>query len=204
MHDILYYQNYMLYVWNSIDMNLNVNWRARIMKIRLSSCVQLLAAILLLAPGCGDVNATAGEVLIDGVTLQWNTDASEIEVTVSAPTTGWIALGIEPLAVMKDADIIIGYVSDGEVFLRDDWGDGYTSHKSDEELGGTDDITLVSGSEEDGITEISFTRLLAADDVYDRELETGITYNILLAYGRDDADNFQGHHAWAGSVSIEI
>lgn len=187
------------------------------MRIRSAGSVPVFLAVLSLILGCGseasgdDPDQTpaietdsTGEIVVEDVILQWSAEVPGIQITVSAPTTGWIAVGFEPSAAMMDADIIMGYVSDGEVYIRDDWGDGYTSHKSDEELGGTDDITVVSGSEESGITVISFNRPLSADDTYDRELVIGNTYTILIAYGPDDADNFQGYHAWEETVEIEL
>ena len=71
-----------------------------------------------------------------GITIQWKVEDQNLRVRMAAATTGWIAAGFDPSNRMKDADIIIGYVQDGEVFLRDDFGVSGTAHKADEELGG--------------------------------------------------------------------
>ncbi|MCK4516427.1 MAG: hypothetical protein KAU31_14290 [Spirochaetaceae bacterium] len=55
---------------------------------------------------------------------------------MSAVTTGWIAAGFDPSRQMADANIIIGYVADGEVFLRDDFGTGNVRHGADVDNGG--------------------------------------------------------------------
>lgn len=143
-------------------------------------------------------------VAVSNYTLNWSFEDASIEILVSAPTTGWVAIGFEPSSAMKDANIIIGYVQDGEVFVRDDWGDGHISHSADTDLGGTSNVTEVSGSEVDGITEITFTIPLDSGDEYDRILGEGNTYKVILAYGPDDADNFQGFHAWVETIELEL
>lgn len=146
----------------------------------------------------------AGIVSVDGYDLTISIEGDELIIEMSAPTTGWIAVGFEPTMAMKDADLIIGYVADGEVFLRDDWGDGPTSHKPDTDLGGSDDVTIISGSEENGVTAISFSRPLVTGDVYDRDITPGGSSKVLLAYGSEGADDYEGYHAWAETLDLDI
>jgi hypothetical protein len=149
-------------------------------------------------------SGAAGVLTVEDVDLSWEIGDGSIAVTVTAPTDGWVAVGFEPTMAMKDADIIIGYVSGGEAFISDDWGDGPTSHKPDIDLGGTSDVTDISGSETDGSTTLSFTIPLDSGDGYDRVLTPGATVKILLAYGRAGADDFTGFHAWAETVETSL
>ena len=174
----------------------------------LSYCFSVLFAV-----GCGssasgevvaDENSTNNEFSIDDVFLEWGTDSSQLTISISAPTTGWIAVGFEPSAAMKDADIIIGYVSADEAFIRDDWGDGFVTHKADTELGGANNVTLVSGREENGRTELIFTIPLSSGDSFDKNLTSGQTFEVILAYGRDDDDSYEGMHAWVKKIEIEL
>ena len=146
----------------------------------------------------------AGPVSVEGFVLTTSVDGDELIIEMTAPTTGWLAVGFEPSMAMKDADMIIGYVADGEVFLSDDWGDGPTSHKPDTDLGGSDDVTIISGSEENGLTTITFSRPLVTGDGYDRDITPGGNSKVLLAYGREGADDFEGYHAWAETLDIVI
>ncbi len=170
---------------------------------------------LMLAEGCGSGtedrepehdeasgDESAAGISRDGYTLVWEFDEEDITFTMSAPTTGWVAVGFDPSAAMLDADIIIGYVEDGDVFLSDQWGDGYTSHRPDIELGGSDDAALVSGSEGEGVTEISFSRPMSTGDGFDHQLRPGGTHTFLLAYGPGDADGFAGKHSWVTTVEV--
>jgi hypothetical protein len=105
---------------------------------------------------------------------------------------------------MLDGDIVIGYVKDGETFVSDQWGDGYTSHSADTELGGTSDIIASSGSESDEVTTITFTRPVSTPDDFDHDLVQGTSHKVLLAYGPDGADDFAGHHEWVKSFQVNL
>lgn len=177
------------------------------------SAVPLLSILAAVVFGCGseasgdEVVQTSEEgnsITVEGFVLEWSIEENSITITAEAPTTGWIAVGFEPSAAMKDANIIIGYVENGELFIRDDWGDGHISHSPDIELGGSSDVTAIAGSEGGGKTTISFSIPLDSGDEYDRELQPGSVYKVILAYGPDDADNFQGYHAWADTIELEL
>ncbi len=143
---------------------------------------------------------------VAGVTLQWKADGDEISVQVSAPTTGWVAVGFDPSKQKADASIIIGYVAEGEVFLRDDFGISNTRHGADVDNGGVDNLSNVAGSEIDGVTTISFTMPLDSGDALDKPLVPGSTSEVLMAHGPDGADNFATYHGRGnrGSVMIEL
>ncbi|MBN1434754.1 hypothetical protein JW921_08345 [Candidatus Fermentibacterales bacterium] len=130
---------------------------------------------------------------------------SVLSVRLSAPTTGWVAVGFDPTAMMKDADLVIGYVTpEGELFLRDDFGTSVTGHSPDTGLGGTSDFFGADGSEREGITSISFLIPMDSGDPYDRPLSAGATHTVLLAYGREGADDFTSHHSWATMVEADF
>ena len=138
------------------------------------------------------------------ITLKWKVEGETLKVKVSAPTTGWVAVGFDPSHAMKGANIIIGYVKNGKVEIRDDFGNGPMSHKADTEMGGKDDITYKSGKEENGTTEISFTIPLNSGDDQDKPLVPGKTYKVILAAGANDADDFSSRHKKIGSVEIKL
>lgn len=175
--------------------------------------IPLLALMMIVVVGCGSeasgddvVQSSEGtsSITVEGFQLEWMIDDNTITVTASAPTTGWIAVGFDPSAAMKDANIIIGYVSESDLFISDDFGNGHISHSPDTELGGTSDVTGISGTEQNGTTMISFSIPLDSEDQYDTTLIQGSTHKIIIAYGPDEADNFQGYHAWAETFELEL
>jgi hypothetical protein len=129
------------------------------------------------------------------VQLQWKVEEKSLQVIVSAPTTGWIAVGFDATVKMKNANIIIGYVKNEEVFLRDDFGIGPTAHQDDEKIGGQNDISEASGAESKAGTELRFTIPLDSQDSKDRVLVEGQEYKVILAYGKKGSDSFTTYHA---------
>lgn len=73
---------------------------------------------------------------------------------------------------MVEADIIVVFVDDdnGLINVNDYWADAFAMPKLDTELGGTSDVEVVSGSQEDGITIVEFRRLIETGDSYDRDI----------------------------------
>lgn len=139
-----------------------------------------------------------------GMTLQWKVNETNVEIKLSAPTRGWVAVGFDPSSMMKDANFIIGYVQGQDAFISDHFGNGSFSHASDSELGGSDDLVDKHGTESAGSTQISFIMPLNSGDSYDRVLEPGQTYKVILAYGPDGADDFTTKHAAKIAVNITL
>ena len=142
------------------------------------------------------------EITSSDITFQWKIKESSLEIILKAPTKGWIAVGFDPSSMMQDANFIIGYVRDGQVFVRDDYGTWFSSHASDESLGGNNDITGFSGNESSKKTQISFTIPLDSGDEYDRLLMPGQQYQILLSYG--EKDDFKSIHRKKTVVTITL
>ena len=136
--------------------------------------------------------------------FSWEFLADEIKFTLTSPNTGWVAIGFNPSRMMKDADYKIGYVADGELIIRDDYGTGNTKHASDDSVGGTQDVRPISGSEENGVTTIVFALPLDSGDQFDVKFVQGESYKVLLAYGADSADNFTGMHRERSSVDVVL
>ncbi len=139
-----------------------------------------------------------------GMTLAWRIAGEDLEVELTGPTTGWIAVGFNPSRAMKDANILIGYVDGDEAVMTDQFGTTMTAHRPDDELGGTGDATVVSGSEAGGETTIRFTIPLDSGDEYDQPLAAGETVRAILAYGPDDADDTQTYHEDRAGLDIEL
>ncbi len=142
---------------------------------------------------------------IDTINVQLMVEGENLRVQVTAPTTGWVAVGFDPSRMMRDANIIIGYVdSNGEIHVRDDYGLGLTRHGADTDNGGTRDVTDIEGEERDGMTQLSFTIPLDSGDELDKPLEPGNTYRIIAAHGPDGKDDFGSYHATRGSAEITL
>ena len=143
------------------------------------------------------------EVAKDDISLQWKiSNGQDLEIILSAPTTGWVAVGFDPSSKMKDANLLLCAVVSGSVTIRDDYGNGSVSHSPDTSLGGTDDFTIIGGTETADRTEVQFTIPLNSGDAFDRALVSGSEYTVLLAYA--DADSFTVKHAHRTSIQITL
>lgn len=136
--------------------------------------------------------------------LAWAVKGDVVYVAMSAETTGWVALGVDPITLMEDADIIFGWVdASGKSHILDTHSEGpYGPHPPDEELGGTQDILAFAATEREGVTTIEFSRDRATPDKYDKDL-LGEDGNIIIwAYG--ESDNYRDYHRISGFGSIGV
>jgi hypothetical protein len=178
-------------------------------RIVLTVCIALAAAGAAWAGGTAEVSPEQTE---DGFTkveakemeFRWKVDGQQIDFVVSAPTTGWVAVGFDPSTAMKDAQMIFGFVENGTVQIRDHFGDGAFSHKADTALGGSDDVRSPGGSEENGNTTLSFSIPIDSGDQYDVPLKPGTEHTVLFAYGPDGEDNFTAKHSFRVKVDLTL
>jgi len=171
----------------------------------------LVLAALLLLGSCGDPAGPSEaegwySYTTDDIVFQWRVenDGTTLHVKLSAPTTGWVAVGFDPSVMMKDANFVIGYVENGTGYIRDDFGTGATTHEADSVLGGTSDVTLIDSGENGNMTEIDFSVPMSSGDQYDAVLTQGETFTILLAYGPSGGDDFTSAHQFVRAVSLEL
>jgi len=137
-----------------------------------------------------------------GMVFQSAVDGKNLRVKIFAPTSGWIAVGFDPESMMKGANFLIGYAEGDRVVMEDQFGVSSFHHKRDVDLGGKDDILEKSASILPKGTEISFTIPLDSGDPFDKKLEKGRTYKIILAYGK--TTDLSKRHAKKYSVEIEL
>ena len=134
--------------------------------------------------------------------LFWNSDTQHVYIGMKARTSGWVAMAIQPGSRMKDADMVFGYVEDGQVTVLDLYSTGdFGPHPPDIEQNGTDDIIEYGGTEADGYTTIEFKRALATGDRYDHDLSGG-NNQIIWAFG--SLDNFSMRHSQRGYGEIVL
>lgn len=170
----------------------------------------IVVVLILLIFGIFNLNADESNLNIEnfnkvetkGIEFYWEIIDGNINIILSAPTEGWVAVGFNPSRMMKDADILIGYVKNGEVFMEDHFGSGNTKHQADIVLGGTEDISVLGGSEEGGKTTLKFSIPLHSRDSNDRKLEEGEEYKVIFAYGKKD--DFKSYHKLRTSLKITL
>lgn len=147
------------------------------------------------ADGVIGENEYAHEVSLAGeeLVVYWRNDNEYLYMALKGKTTGWVAIGFEPTDKMKDADMVFGWVQDGNTVVIDAYSTGtYGPHPPDEQLGGTNDILEFAGREENGYTIIEFKRKLNTGDKYDKAFTPGQEINFIFALANED--NFTTKH----------
>jgi hypothetical protein len=137
-------------------------------------------------------------------TFFWSFNETTITIGIEVETMGWIAIGIDPVNIMNEADMIFGWVeSNGTVGVLDTYSTGtFGPHPPDVELGGTDDIITFDGSEAGGITVIEFARLLTTTDEFDKPISLTKPTKLIWAY--DATDDYETKHDRRGSATIDF
>lgn len=162
-----------------------------------------LAAVLILFP-CAALAADYDHMLqAKDMEVHWRVDGEQIHLKLSAKTTGWVGIGFGPENAMKGADIIIGAVKKGKVRIEDHYGDRKRGHSSDKKLGGENHVLNPQGMEEDGVTTISFTLPLKADEKWDKAIDPSTMSRIMVGYG-SGRDSFKAGHKYRGVYDVNF
>jgi len=151
--------------------------------------------------------AVSGEydhkIAVENIVFQWKITGETIHIRLAAKTEGWVGIGFNPSARMKDANFIIGYVKEGKVNITDHYGTTERQHEKDTKLGGQMNIADMSGKEEKGVTEITFSIPLNSDDPKDRPIWTDKDNTVLLAYGAG-RDSFRAKHRFKTVLKVNM
>lgn len=139
-----------------------------------------------------------------GMTLSWTVLGQRLFMAMSSPGQGWIAMGLDPDGpIMQGADILMGYVANGETFLEDHWANSPTSHVNDVDAGGTNNIVAFAGSENQAGTVIEFERPILTDDAFDKPLPHKEIF-VQIAYAqKDDWKTYHGSKS-RNTVTIDF
>lgn len=117
-------------------------------------------------------------------------ESQELEVLLEAKATGWIAMGLSLDGTMpsgaEGADITMGWVSDAGIPQVYDY---HSTARSIPDLDSQQNVTLLLGEEEDGLTKLLFRRPLdRGSDTQDRTWLTGNDLSRVIWAINSDTD----------------
>ncbi|GBP44118.1 hypothetical protein EVAR_81439_1 [Eumeta japonica] len=136
------------------------------------------------------------EILDKRLQVRWEVQGDQVLITLAARLRKdhYMAFGIsgaEGKAAMLGSDVVVAYwdtktdkprVSDYTITHLAQC-DGERGVCPDQRLGGTNDVTLVSGAQSNGITKITYRRPLAAKEPKDKEVLTTRSQSVIAAFG---------------------
>ncbi|XP_067939715.1 DBH-like monooxygenase protein 2 homolog [Watersipora subatra] len=115
----------------------------------------------------------------DKFNVSWTVEGETITFTVTCETTGWVGLGFSPSGSMAGADLIVAWAADdGTSHLLDMYAASNTLPTEDT----SQDVTLISASEANGVTRVQFRRKLDTCDKAGDNIITTSTTRLLYAY----------------------
>jgi len=120
-----------------------------------------------------------------GMQVYLEHDGSSLYVGLKNPGNGWIAIGFGNENMKNGANVIMGYMDNGTLLIRDSYAseiDGEMEHEPVENLGGNNDIVSAKGIEDSLGTTIEFKVPLNSKDKYGRHLEPGKIYPMIIAF----------------------
>lgn len=154
-----------------------------------------------------DGNIEAGEytgkLVLGPVAIFWAHNGTDLYLAAETQTEGWLGIGLDPEDRMQGADFIIA-AWDGEPKIWDAYGQGPigATHPPDTELGGTMDILEYAVVKDGPFFRFEALRPLNSGDAFDKPLEPGETYKLIVAVGVSPA--FDARHAYRGQGEITL
>ncbi|MBN1110195.1 MAG: hypothetical protein JXA45_05490 [Methanomassiliicoccales archaeon] len=117
--------------------------------------------------------------------LHWEVEGEEVRFGMVGRTTGYVAIGFEPVMLMEGADMVIGWVNgSGEAMVYDLFCTGsFGPIHLDIDLGGTDDLLGFGASSGDGHVTVEFGRALVTGDAYDHDIPSVGRLKVIWATG---------------------
>lgn len=168
----------------------------------MTSPFSALLLFAFLASACSAQTHHMNEISKNGMTVSWEIDGENLRVAMSAPTTGWVAIGFNTSDQLTGTNLLMGCVIDEKALLSDRFIIAPGTHRSMEEVGGSSAAVLISGTETASSTTIRFTLPLQSADKWHYDLKPGKKYNLLLAFSRED--DFAHHSMMRTSIEITL
>ncbi|MFN0251101.1 MAG: hypothetical protein ACKV2T_29770 [Kofleriaceae bacterium] len=129
-----------------------------------------------------------------GMHVSWRWEDEQLHLLVRAPTTGWVAVGLNDRAELDGSLLIMCAVVSGAATPTVRCEEHIArppDHPSRRSLGGRDQVHTVRGAERDGATEIAVTMSVVPDTVAP-PLRRGQRVHMTLAWSAEKDFN---HHS---------
>ena len=134
--------------------------------------------------------------------VSWYHQKDSVYFEMAAPTTGWVTIGFNTNSGIQGAYLLMGRVVDGIPSVVEHFTVSAGNYKSIKVLGEEPSVTVLSGLEANGLTKIKFALPIKANNRYQKELNAGKAYSLILAYSQ--SDDFQHHSMMRTAVQIKL
>ena len=118
--------------------------------------------------------------------LSYTLRGDSVDITLSAPTLGWIGIGFNNQNSIVKSDLLLFHVVNDRTEAIDMYVVGAGNPKKDTALGGQHSTRIKGGQEIGGKTTVRFTLTLRSHDRYDYQHQVGADFWLILAYSTHD------------------
>jgi DOMON domain len=131
-------------------------------------------------------------VTVNGMQIQWHLQGGNVHVHLTAPTTGWVAVGFNTRDDIVGSNLIMAAVQQGQVRIEDQYVVRTGEHPLVTTLGGTSAVSNARGTEQNGRTSVSFAIAQHNTDRFHYNLTEAARIYLICAYS---AEKDFGHHS---------
>lgn len=148
------------------------------------------------------VSPNGNRVEENGMIVSWSYEGDRIWFEMEAPTTGWVAIGLNEKPALPGSYLLMGRIASGRTEVVEHYTLALGDYQPLSALGAEITIETVSGQEVQGISQIRFSLPLSPGNSYAKELSAGFAYTMHMAYSRED--DFQHHSMMRTAIKVKL
>jgi hypothetical protein len=137
--------------------------------------------------------------------IHLDTNSNAYIITMSGKAKGYLGIGFGRTVKMKDAELIMGYVSNNTAYLGHYYGVDRTKAKPIQELDKSvtkEVLRVISAENTNGVSTITFSRPALLEGTYYKKFVSGEKIEFIYSLGK--VNDFNTHHAERGGADIVI
>ncbi len=139
---------------------------------------------------------------INGMTVNWVIKDQHIEFQLSAPTTGWLAIGFNETDALPGTYLVMARVRQRVAQVVEHKTLTPGDYQPITALGGQASVVVLSGKEQGNITSVQFRIPQQVADGFHKQLLPGSKWRLLVAYSRED--DFKHHSMMRTNIAITL
>lgn len=134
--------------------------------------------------------------------VRWRASEGQVHFELTAPVTGWVAIGLNTSDELKGTYLIMTRVVEGQAEVVEHKVISPGVYRPFHELGTDTMVSNIQGGERQGTTTISFSLPEINVSPLALPMQQGLSYTLLMAYSI--SDDFQHHSIMRTSEAIQF
>ncbi|MEQ9301728.1 MAG: DOMON domain-containing protein [Cyclobacteriaceae bacterium] len=155
-----------------------------------------------LMAGQSDMTSGHGTIIKQQLQVNWRASDGQVHFDLTAPTAGWVAIGLNSGDELTGTYLIMTRVVEGQAEVVEHKVMSPGVYRPFHELGAETAVSNVHGSERKGNTTVSFSLPELNASPLAMPMQEGQSYMLLMAYSI--SDDFQHHSIMRTSEVIQF